>query len=237
NNSIKNTIIKNASVGIISDSIGSATSPTLTVKNTQIYNSSNFGILGRGTNIYGENLVINNSGQNSLACTAGGTYSFIHATFANFWTYSFRQSPSVLINNFSYESNTQIVEKYDLLAAIFTNCIIEGNSNIELMIDKVEGTIFNYTFKNNMIRFYDPGHSYSAIETYNFADTNHYVNTIFNGNPHFKAPYKNQFVVGQNSEGIKKAASEGTHLVPKDILGTTRTIPADIGAYQHIIFN
>ncbi|MGV8947531.1 MAG: hypothetical protein ACOH1N_13960 [Lutibacter sp.] len=237
NNSIKNTIIKNASAGIISDSIGSTISPTLTIKNTQIYNSSTFGILGRETNIYGENLVINNSGQTSLACIAGGTYNFIHATFANFWNLSIRQSPSVLINNVFTNSDNQIVEKHDLLAANFTNCIIEGNNNIELLIDKVAGTIFNYSFKNNMIRFYDPNRSYSAIETYNFTDTNHYVNTIFNGNLYFKSPYKNQFIVGQNSESIKKAALEGTYLVPKDILGITRTIPADIGAYQHLIFN
>lgn len=239
NNKIKNTIIKNASAGIISDSIGSTTSPTLTIKNSQIYNSSSFGILGRETNIYGENLVINNSGQTSLACTIGGTYNFIHSTFANFWNRSFRQYPSVLVNNFfTYSNNNkQIVEKRDLFAANFTNCIIEGNSNIELLIDKVAGTVFNYSFKNNMIRFNDSNRSYSAIETYNFADTNHFIANIFNGNPHFKSPYKNQFIMGQNSEGIKKAASEGTLLVPKDILGITRTIPADIGAYQHIIFN
>jgi len=113
NNSIKNTIIKNASTGIISDSIGNNTAPTLIIKNSQIYNSSNFGILGRETNIYGENLVINNSGQSSLACTIGGTYNFVHSTFANYWNNSFRQYPSVLINNFfTYnKNNAQVVTR------------------------------------------------------------------------------------------------------------------------------
>lgn len=227
NNSIHNTIIKNASAGIIADSIGNNTAPTLIIKNSQIYNSSNFGILGRETNIYGENLVINNSGQSSLACTIGGTYNFVHSTFANYWNNSFRQYPSVLINNFfTYnKNNAQVVEKRNLHAANFTNCIIDGNSNIELVIEKAEGTVFNYSFKNNLIRFKDPN------------DPIHYIDNIINGNPHFKSPLKNELMIDQNSEAIKKGSEAGRILAPNDILGVTRSIPADIGAYQHIIFN
>jgi hypothetical protein len=226
NNSIKNTIIKNASAGIISDSIGNNSTPTLIIKNSQIYNSSNFGILGRETNIYGENLVINNSGQSSLACTIGGTYNFVHSTFTNYWNNSFRQYSSVLINNFfTYnKNNAQVVEKRNLHAANFTNCIIDGNSNIELVIEKAEGTVFNYSFKNNLIRFKDPN------------DPIHYIDNLFNGNPYFKSPLKNELMIGQNSEAIKKGNEQGRILAPNDILGVTRSIPADIGAYQHVIF-
>ena len=226
NNSIKNTIIKNASAGIISDSIGNNSTTTLIIKNSQIYNSSNFGILGRETNIYGENLVINNSGQSALACTIGGTYNFVHSTFANYWNNSFRQYPSVLINNyFTYsKNNTQLVEKRNLHAANFTNCIIDGNGNIELVIDKVEGTIFNYSFKNNLLRFKE------------IVDTNHYIENIFNGNPYFKSPLTNELIIGDKSDAVKKGSEAGRILAPNDILGVTRTAPADIGAYQHIIF-
>lgn len=238
NHSINHTIIKNASAGIIMDSIGSATAPTLTIKNAQIYNSANFGILARQTNIKGENLVINNSGQSSLACTIGGTYNFTHATFTNYWNNSLRQYPSVLINNYySYSENNQIIiESRDLHAANFTNCIIDGNTNIELIIDKVEGSVFNYLFKNNMIKFDDYNNSYAAIPEYNFEDTNHYINNIFNGEPNFKSPATNEFIIGENSEGINKADLDGTIVVPNDILGILRSSPADIGAYQHIIF-
>lgn len=238
NHSINHAIIKNASAGIIIDSIGSDTTPTLTIRNTQIYNSSNFGILARETNIKGENLVINNSGQSSLACTIGGTYNFTHATFANYWSNGLRQFPSVLINNFfSYAENNQIItETRDLHAANFTNCIIDGNSNIELIIDKVDGSVFNYEFKNNMIRFDDYNNSYADIPEYNFEDTNHYINNIVNGEPDFKSPVTNEFIIGENSQGINKADSNGTIAVPNDILGVLRASPADIGAYQHIIF-
>ena len=239
NHNINYAIIKNASAGIIMDSISSNSSPTLTIKNTQIYNSSNFGILGRETTIEGENLVINNSGQASLACIIGGTYNFTHSTFANFWNNSLRQYPSVLINNFfTYsDGNNQIVETRNLIAANFTNCIIDGNNNIELAIDKVEGSQFNYFFKNNIIRFNDFNNSYIDIAEYDFEDESHFSKNILNGDANFKDPFTNQLIIGENSEGIKNAANDGTLLVPNDILEILRSSPADIGAYQHIQFN
>lgn len=238
NSSINNAIIKNATAGIISDSI-SSNSPTLTIKNTQIYNSTNFGILGRETNIKGENLVINNSGQASLACIIGGTYNFTHGSFTNFWNGSLRQYPSVLINNyFTYNNNgEQIIETRDLQAANFTNCIIDGNSNIELVLDKVDGSVFNYSFQNNLIKFNDYNQSYKDMVEFNFEDTNHYQNNIFNGNPDFKSAINNELIIGENSDAIQKASLQGTNMAPYDILGILRTSPADIGAYQHIILD
>lgn len=237
--SINYAIIKNASAGIIMDSIGSDSSPTLIIKNTQIYNSSNFGILGRETSISGENLVINNSGQSSLACTIGGTYNFTHSTFTNFWNNSLRQYPSVLINNFfTYtEGNTQVVETRDLMDANFTNCIIDGNTNLELSLDKVEGSQFNFMFKNNLIRFNDINNSFTEIPEYNFEDESHFTSNILNGNSNFKSPFTNELIIGENSDALESASNEGTLIVPIDILGILRSTPADIGAYQHIIFD
>ena len=239
NHTINYAIIKNASAGIIMDSIGSNSTPTLTIKNTQIYNSSNFGILARETNIEGLNLVINNSGQSSLACTIGGTYNFTHSTFANFWNNSLRQYPSVLVNNyFTYEeNNNQIVETRDLLAANFTNCIIDGSNNLELAIDKVEGSQFNYIFKNNLIKFNDFNNSYIDIPEYNFEDESHYSGNILNRKVDFKSPYSNELIIGENSDAIQNADNSGTQLAPNDILGVLRSSPADIGAYQHTTFN
>ena len=86
-----------------------------------------------------------------------------------------------------------------------------------------------------MIQFDDYNNSYTEIPEYNFEDTNHYLNNILNSEPDFKAPSTNEFIIGENSEGIEKADSDGTITVPNDILGILRASPADIGAYQHII--
>ncbi len=231
-------IIKNASVGIIMDSIGSSPNPTLTIKNTQLYNHSNYGILGRETNIEGENLIINNVGFSSLACTIGGTYNFTHSTFANYWSNSLRQFPTVLVNNFfTYiENNTEIIETRDLKAANFTNCIIYGNNNIELILDNVEGSEFNYNFKNNLLKFDDYNNSFSGITEYDFDDITHYQNNIINEIPDFKSPYENKLFVGEGTAGKNKADIPSSNLVPFDIIGTSRVLTPDIGAYQYIIF-
>jgi len=238
NNAINHTIIKNASIGILSDSI-SSTSPSLTIKNTQIYNSSKFGILGRETHIEGENIVINNSGQSALACTIGGTYKFTHSTFSNYWSGNIRQFPTVLINNyFSYNQNsTEVVETRNLKKAEFINCIIDGSNTMELVLDKAEGGTFNYSFMNNLIKFNDSNNSYVGIPEYNFENTDHYLNNIFNANADFKSVNNNELIIGENSAGKQKANDIGTQKTPYDILGVLRNLPADIGAYQHIIFD
>jgi len=237
NNEIHHAQIKNGIVGFLVDSIGSNSTPTLTLKNVEIYNNSSYGILGRETNILGENLVIGNAGQASLACTIGGTYNFTHSTFANYWNNSLRQLPAVLVNNhFTYlnASGQEITETRDLHAANFTNCIFDGNNNIEFVLDKVDGSIFNYTIKNCMISFTDSNDTYANNAELNFDDATHYVNVIINGTSHFKNSSINELIIGQNSDAINKATSV---LPTFDILGVDRTTSPDIGAYQHITFD
>ena len=195
NNHINHAIIKNNIIGVLVDSIGN-TEATLTIKNSQIYNTSNFGILGRETNISGENLVIGNNGLSSLACTIGGTYNFTHCTFANYWQSGFRQFPSLLINNFfAYldESGNEVIETRDLIEANFTNCIVDGNQNIEFILDKVDEGSFNYNFKNCMLKFSTTDSNLLNNPLFDFNDTNLYQNIILNGFPHFKDVSINQF--------------------------------------------
>ena len=64
NHEFSYTTIKNSIVGILMDSNDG--DRTLTLKNVEIYNTSNIGLLARTGDIYGENLIINNSGQSSL---------------------------------------------------------------------------------------------------------------------------------------------------------------------------
>jgi hypothetical protein len=239
NHEINYATIKNGTVGILMDSIGSLTTPTLTIKNTQLYNHSNYGILGRETNILGENIVINNAGQSSLACTIGGTYNFTHSTFANYWNDSFRNFPTVLVNNFfTYiENGTEIVETRDLVEANFTNCIIYGSNNIELILDNVDGSLFNYNFKNNLIRFNDFNNNFDGIPEYDFSNSTRFQNNIFNEIPNFRDPSQNDLISGEDSAGNNLANPTEAIQVPLDILGIDRTTTPDIGAYQHIIFD
>src|SRR5690606_28880176 len=120
------TTIKNSTVGILLED-----SP-LTLRNVQIYNNANVGLLSRTGLIEGENMVINNSGQASLAIQLGGSYEFRHCTFANYWTNSFRTFPAVSLDN-SLETTEQIFVA-DLVQANFINCIIYGNESREFSL-------------------------------------------------------------------------------------------------------
>jgi len=212
-NDINYTTIKNATVGIVSDNQpnSATTDNKLEIRNTQIYNSSNFGILGRATSILAENVVINNSGQSSFAGTLGGKYNFNHCTIANYWNTSFRQFPSVLLNNFILDENNNATVN-DLIEATFTNCIIYGNENIEFLLDPLEGAAFNFSFRNSLLGFNDPNNNLENNPNYDFSNTALYSNVIIDGD------------------------TAGAAQIPFDILGTSRTIAPDFGAYQSVLF-
>ena len=235
-NEIHHALIKNGIIGVLIDSIGSTSTPTLKLQNTEIYNQTNFGILARETNLEANNVVIGSAGEASLAATIGGTYNFTHSTFANYWNNSLRQLPTVLVNNFFVFTNDlgqEIIETRDLNAANFTNCIIEGNSNIEFVLDKVDGSLFNYNVANCMLQFNDSNNSFELNDELDFTNSN-YQNIILNGTPNFRNAQENDFIIGENSDAIDKASSS---IFNFDILGIDRTTNPDIGAYQHIIFN
>lgn len=238
NNEINHAVIKNGSIGILIDSIGSTITPTLKIKNTELYNHSNYGILARESSIEGSNIVINNAGLSSLALTMGGNYTFTHCTFANYWNQSLRQFPAVLINNFySYEEgNKQLIVPKKLIAANIYNSIIFGNNRIEFLLDKVDGADFNFMFQNNLIQFDDINNNYTTKPLYQFNNSLLYQNNIFNQSPDFKNTKLNQLIIGKVSAGIQKANVTKALLYPTDILGVNRTTAPDIGAYQHIIF-
>ena len=65
-NEIQHAQIKNGIIGILVDSTASSITPTLTLKNTEIFNHSNFGILSRESSIAGENVLIGSAGEASL---------------------------------------------------------------------------------------------------------------------------------------------------------------------------
>lgn len=229
------TTIKNAVVGILMDSNDGSNNPTLSLKNTQIYNSGNVGLLARTGNVDGENLVITNSGQSSLFLSLGGTYNFRHSTFGNYWNRSFRNFPAVVIDNSLQVSETEILVA-DLVEANFENCIIYGSEGREFLLNRVEGADFNFNFKNSLIRFEDPQGQFNDNPLYDFSNAAFYTNSVFNQDPFFFDTQLNQLFISNESaaNGIGDPAT--SQLVPFDLLGTPRGNPSDAGAYESVIF-
>lgn len=230
-NQINHANIKNATIGILAENNQNAPIDKLTITNTQIYNSSNFGILGRATSITAKNLVINKAGQSSFAGTYGGKYNFTHCTIANYWTNSFRQFPALFLNNFIIdESNTTFTN--DLVEANFNNCIIYGNDNPEFMLDEDDDTLFNFKFTNCLLRFQNTSNVPTG-PNYDFENTALYENIVLNQDPSFKDASNNKMMICEDSPVINLGSSVFASQVPNDILGSSRLASPDLGAYQN----
>jgi hypothetical protein len=164
----------------------------------------------------------------SFAGTYGGNYNFTHSTIANYWSTSFRQFPALLLNNFIKDAENNVFTN-PLESASFTNCIIYGNDNPELLLEKEPSEVFNFKFTNSLIYFDDPTGFYSESQ-YDFSNTDHYENVLFNNDPQFLDPSKNQLNIPLESPAEGSGILAGNLNV--DITNTTRTTPPDLGAYN-----
>ena len=231
NNSFNHATIKNGSIGIFVDRQDATTTQ---IKNTKIYNFTNFGIIARKGKINGENIVVNKCGQSSLACILGGSYNFNACTFANFWNFGSRQTPAVYLDN-TYKQN-DVLFVSDLVSANFTNCIIYGTNTIEVGLKKDNGGAFNFDFSYSLIRFSDSNNQFTGT-MYDFvknpASKNNIVSNFTTQNdPKFKDALKNDLRILKNSSALSKGNT--ALLIPIDANGITRTSPPDLGAYQHL---
>jgi hypothetical protein len=233
NNILSNLTIKNATVGMLVTGNDGTANPSLTLNSVQVYNCSNVGILARTGKITGQNVVINNCGETAFAGTFGGAYDFTHCTFANYWP---RPNQTCVVLSDDPINNVPT----PLESANFKNCIIYGSSNLGISLKK-EGTTFNYSFENCLIKFADFSNQFQNNPLYQFTSSANYTNCLIATNstvnrPEFKNPNQNQLQIGENSAARGTANftfSSGTF----DILNLSRTNPSDIGAYNWTTFD
>ena len=229
-NNITNTTIKNASLGILIDGNGTETSPSVTLKNVQIYNSQSAGIQANATNISGENVVINRSGTAGLNIEEGGTYTFNHSTLVNYFSFGIRSLTAVNLSNSSRPESTVLNTN---LNAEFTNCIITGNSATEITLRKSDEADFNFKFENCLI-FARENLNDGPDSVYNFDNPDLYTACVFNEDPMFKNTSLNQLQINEESaaNGIAKIT-----ILATDITGVARNADnPDTGAYESSLF-
>ncbi len=228
-NAINHLTIKNAKIGLYVEGQINAPEETLNIANSRIFNSAKYNIWASNANIVANNLVLGAAGNSSLKIENGGTYSFSHATIANYWNKGFRFNASVEISN---TSGTDESESFDLFLADFKNCIIDGNSSNEILLQKNDQNIFNYTFQNCFIKFNENQSSTNEDVLYDFENKEHYLNITLNGNLDYFHPFMNDYRIGLDSELINKGDINTANNYPVDILGTQRIPNPDLGAFQ-----
>lgn len=234
-NRMEHATIKNATIGILVEGNPNNNEPKLQLKNVQVLNSSSVNLWAINTEVKAENLVLGNAGFSSLYCHLGGRYDFKHATIANYWADGFRGGPALLIDNF-LESPAQSAGN-DLISATFTNCIIDGNKNIELLLNKNDLYRFDYAFSNCLIAFNDVNNLYSGNTLYDFQNGERYQNILLNADAAFIAPFESNFQIGESSDAIDAGDSDTAIMVPFDIRGVDRTQNPDVGAYEYVLEN
>lgn len=235
NHEFSHVTIKNNLVGILMDSNDG--DRTLTLKNVAIYNTATSGLLAQTGDVYGENVVISNSGQAALALTLGGRYKFVHSTFSNYWANSFRSFPTVQVTN-ALAINDQEILVADLEQAEFVNCIIYGTEQREIGLYKEDLGAYNVLFDHCLIKFQDPLNTYVDEPLYDFGNTDLYRNLVLNQDPVFENINLNDFDISlEESAAVGRGNSAGATLVPLDLNGSPRPQDnPDLGAYQAISF-
>ena len=224
NHSINHLTLKNGIIGLNFKSPNNDT--TIQIRNTQIYNCAEYGILAQNAHLNGENIVINYSGLASLSCVYGGNYLFTHCTFNNNW-----QGNSQLAVNLSNTLAGATPESNPLTQATFNNCIIYGSASNEFNLNRNTSTAFVYQLNNCLLKF----NSSTTNPDYQFkTDALHYNQIILNENPKFYNVTQNKLNINTTSAAFAKGNQ--AYIIPLDIIGAVRTSPPDLGAYQSAVF-
>jgi len=172
NSEFNYAIIKNGIIGIQAETLNNGQGNTLILNNTQILNMQGWGIFSRFYNIEANNLLIANAGSSLLNLTTGGNYSFKNSTFANYWGHDVRQDPLLHLSNYFIYTNSleeEVVLYGDLENAYFGDCILYGNLDNEILIDKYpeSTTLFNYEFDYNLLKTTNTQNEFFTNCTYN----------------------------------------------------------------------
>ncbi len=221
NNIIKNAVIKNGYVGIQAESFFHPTQNKLILDNVIIKNMNGAGIFTRNYNITAQNVVVGDCGGYCMALTRGGNYQFIQSTFANYWPYSVRNNPAVMISNYTVDTNNQTISNsmhFDL-----GNSIIYGYNDNEFSTKMVSGADSAYYLDHCLVK-----------TTLSMSDPD-YFNQIFkNMDPLFRNTDKQDYRLDTLSPAIGKGDPNISVQAPSDILGNPRGMFPDLGAYQFV---
>lgn len=225
-NIIQNAIIKNSIIGIQVDTVVN-TEPALKLKNTQIKNQTSIGLLAQGSHVVAENCTFSNCGQYAVVLNIGGNYDFTHCTMSNYYQYGNRATPTLLINNY-YKDVNQKIQIRAIESAFFTNCIIYGDKENEIGLDRYTNTngMFNFYFNTCLLR----------IDEIEAGDGFRFTDCILNESPRFVDPFISDLTPDSLSPALNLALQAASLLIPTDLFGNSRLQDEgpDLGAIERI---
>lgn len=235
--------IRNAEIGLFLPGVlGYDYQAEIEIKNSIIENNSFAGVYAFNSIFTAWNCVISNCGTYTFAGLTGGKYHLYHCTIANHYirfSENVSSEPALTLTNFIYYNDSLITG--DLKDSRFVNCIIDGQSPLQLQLVSKPDKTFEYLFENCLIEM--------VKDSIDADNTDLFKDVIFNKDPQFKKipvssdPVAERYTFDFSLDTLSPAKDSGTleiiNQLPEleyDILGNSRTADGapDIGAYERI---
>ncbi len=223
NNRFVNARIINAVNGILADSLDMDGAGALYLANSRIENMTYAGLIGLASRIYSYNTIISGCGHFAIVLGQGGDYTFYHCTIANYWNYSSRNTPSVLIDNYAGIGNNGAGH----LKVAFANSIIHGSRSTEIALTNYEESGSDEIFSHCLVKIDEEAYSSHPWL---------FKSTVTGKDPGFIDGRESNFRLGDESPAIDAGDPETGVLHPLDFDGNSRVSDdaPDIGAYEWI---
>ena len=227
---IRHAHIRNSKYGLVIDSVGLGDGMPVRITNTRIEHISGYGIIAQSAGLEVGNCLIADCGKSLAALTVGGRYEFTHCTLANYYNWSFRTHPALLVSNYYLDKGNNAVIAH-VEKAEFKNCIVYGRNENELLLDlKKDETSMGsdaILLANCLLK---------VPKSFDMSDANRFRQIIRDKDPKFVQSAEYNFQLDTLS-----AAKDAGNVVfsldyPTDILGKSRfeDDSCDMGVYERV---
>lgn len=215
---IKNSIIKNASVGITCDSLTINNTPKLILSNSIIKNMQVAAYIGYHSELFAFNNLMYNCGNYLVYAIGGGNYKLKQNTFAGFNLNFPRKTAALTFSDYLS------AKAFNRLQLDLTNNIIWGSLINELDIQKKTAAVVQTNLLNNLIKT---------------TNTSYNINgNIINVDPLFSSSSQENFILSNNSPAVNRGVDLTNDVyfilyLNKDLSNKMRIFPSSLGCYEN----